>query len=68
MNYCKNIQMLTKRYSFYNNIVDFFICEITLRYTSNNILIINKTNMQFMLNMNKYNIKIHQSYHEKKSR
>ena len=68
INYCKIIQMLTKRYNFYNNIVNFSIWNNTSKHMLNNVIIVKKINTQRTLNMKIYNIIFHQKHRETKLR
>ena len=68
INHCKNIQIYSKRYNFYDKLSIFLICDNMSKHIFENVLIVKKINMSHMRNTTKYNIKNHQNRHEMKSR
>ena len=60
MNFYKNTLKYLKRCNFYNDIIDFTICDNKSKYISKNVSIIKKINTIFTKNTKKFNIKNHQ--------
>ena len=59
MNLYKNILKWQRLCNFYNNIVNFLTCDRKSKFISRNVLIINKTNIQLMQSMMKFNMSNH---------
>ena len=67
-NHCEVIQMYSKHYSFYDKFINFSTWNNTSKFTSENVLIVKRINITFMLNTTKFNIRNHRNRHEMKSR